>query len=134
MVFWQIAKYGLTFRELETSASSALAIFFTFFGARITRQEAGMFERRTEVRVVVDECASDAVEHGASLTRFATAANVDDDVEVFGEVDEFEGLTENHAERCTVEILFDALLVDGNVALAGAEVNARYGAFTTTCS
>lgn len=127
-------KYGLTFRELETGASGALTIFFTFFGARITRQETGMFEGRTEVGIVIDERASNAVKDGASLSGFTAAADVDDDVEIVGEVDELERLTQNHAKRRTVEILVDALLVDGNIAFAGTEVNARYGAFTTTCS
>ena len=132
--FAKAEKCGLMFRELETCASGALTVFFTLFGARVARQETCVFEGRTQIGIVVDEGAGDGMKHRAGLTRFPAAADIDFDVEVFGEIDEFQRLTQNHAKRCAIEIIFNTLFVDGNGALAGTEINARYGAFATACS
>ena len=124
----------LTFEELESCASTAETVFFTFFGTGVTGQEASMFEGRTELGIIVDERTGDTLKDSTSLTGLAAAANIDDDIKVFSHVHEIKRLTKDHAERGTIEVFFNALLVDGDIAFAGTKINTRYGAFTTTCS
>src|SRR5574337_1689304 len=49
--------------------------------ARIARDEPGLRERRLQLRVVIDQCARDAVTDRARLSGFAAADHVDHDVE-----------------------------------------------------
>ena len=52
---------GLALGELEPATRARLAVLLALDRAGITREEAGLLERRTEVRVVVAKRAGEAV-------------------------------------------------------------------------
>jgi hypothetical protein len=93
-----------------------------------------MFQGGAQFGVIVDECAGDTLKDGTGLAGFATTTNIDDYIKVFGHINEIERLTKNHTERSTIEVLFEALLIDGHIALAGTKIHTGYGTLTTTCS
>jgi hypothetical protein len=85
-----------------------------------------MFQGWAQFGVIVDECAGDTLKDSTGLTGFAAATNIDDDIKVFGHVDEIERLTEDHTKRGTIKVFFEALLVNGHIAFTGAKINTGY--------
>src|SRR4249919_1033054 len=75
------ATLPLALGELLTSARLVQTDLLPLNLARVARHQSGLRQRRLELDIVVDQGAGDAVAHGAGLPRFATAVDVDHDVE-----------------------------------------------------
>src|SRR5262249_45120528 len=101
----------------------------TFDLTRVARDEAGIAQGLAQGLVVLHQGTGDAVTDGAGLAGDATAVDAHADVELVRELNSLEGLTHNHAAGFATEELIERTLVDGDLALAGAEVHTGRGGF-----
>ena len=76
----------LTLAELELAACTGLTGLLTLNLAGIAREESGLLQHRTHLRVDFAQCACDAQTSGRSLSRDTTAIEVDDDVVILRRV------------------------------------------------
>lgn len=94
----------LTFAELGSLTGFLEAVFTAFFFTRITCQKASFFEGLTEISIDFEKCAADTVTDSASLAGRATAFYVSDDIILFRNAGQYEGLSNNEFQRFTAEI------------------------------
>src|SRR6218665_576689 len=118
---------GLALGELEPATRARLTVLLALDGAGITREEAGLLEGRTEVRVVVAQRAGEAVADGAGLTTQTSATHVDLDVDLALLLEHIQGLVEHHLGGLAAEVHVDVAAVDDHNAGARADPHARGG-------
>src|SRR6187551_510110 len=70
----------LTFRELESRTGTLLPVFLAFLLTRVTRDEARLFQCRTQVRIKFHQRTRNAVTHGTGLSGLSAAVDIDVDV------------------------------------------------------
>ena len=74
--------------------------------------------------------AADAQTNGASLTGLAATADVHEDIEVGQVTGELERVPNDQLGALALEVDIDVALVDDDVAVSGAEEDARHGGLT----
>lgn len=116
---------GLTLRVLVTSAGSAQTVLFAFLLTRIAGQEAGLLQDRTKGGIHQQQGAGNTVTHGFGLTGHAAASHVDAHVQLFSQLGQHEGLTDDHLQGLAGEVIFKGTTVHRDVA--GASVDAGAG-------
>src|SRR6056297_1583228 len=94
-------------------------------GASVAGEEAGGAHFATQVFVVLRQRACETEAQCAGLTRRAAAGNRGVDIELVGELDEFQRLARDHARGFAAEEFIDRLLVDDDLAGAAAQENPR---------
>jgi hypothetical protein len=125
---------GLSLGELEASASALLSVFLTFLATRVACDKAGFLQAWAKIWIEFNQGSRNTVTHSASLTRYAAAINIDQDVELIDRIGQLQGLTNNHSVGFTFEVIFNAALINGDLAGAGSEENPRGRGFATTRS
>ena len=122
----------LTLAELELAACTGLTGLLTLNLAGIAREESGLLQHRTHLRVDFAQCACDAQTSGRSLSRDTTAIEVDDDVVILRRVGGQQGLLHLVLENFEREVNFKRFAVDCNLTLARLHVYASHSGLTTT--
>src|SRR5689334_13053959 len=110
---------------LEALAGAGLTGLLAFLLARVAREEAVFLELGAQRRVDHQQRAGDAVAHRAGLTRLATTAHVDGDVELGRLFHRLERLADDHHRSRAAEVDFRGLAVDGDLTGARSEQHAR---------
>src|SRR5690606_28851876 len=82
-------------------------------------------QRRTQCLVVCHQCTGDAVTDRASLTAHTTTENGDVDVELLDGLGQLQRLTHNHTGGFATEEVVQLTVVDGDLASARAQEDAR---------
>src|SRR5882724_6724552 len=95
--------------------------------ARIARNEAGIAKGLAKRLIVLDQRTGDAVTDRAGLAGDAAAIHAHADVELVHGLHRFERLTHDHPAGFAAEELIERPVVDGDRALAGAQVDAGGG-------
>jgi len=72
------------------------------------------------------------VANGAGLAGGAAAVNIDQDVELVVGLGQHQGLPNDHLQHPIREVLVEGPTVDGDVALAGPQIDAGHGRLPST--
>src|SRR5918997_440597 len=88
----------LSLGKLEPLPGTLLSVLLAFLDTRIASYETGMFQRRTKVGIVFEQCSRDAVPDRSRLTRWTTTAHVNDEVKLTGGFGQLQGLTNDHPQ------------------------------------
>ena len=75
-------KFSYRLRELEAFASALLPILLPFLDARVARDQAGLLQRGTQVGIVFEQRARNAVANRARLSRRSAAADINQNVKL----------------------------------------------------
>src|SRR6188472_3441603 len=94
----------LSLRKLEAFAGALLAVLLAFLDARVARNQARAFERRSQIGVRLEQRARDAVANSACLSRRAAAGDVDYQVKLAGGFGQLQRLPNDHAQRLVWEV------------------------------
>src|ERR1700722_3581629 len=115
----------LPLRVLRSLTRLLEAVLLGLFLARVTGEESGLLQRRTDGLVDLEERTRDAEAKGAGLTGHAAA--LDGGVDVVGllGVDETQRLHHHLAVRRGGEVVVEGAAVDRDGAGAGAKTYAR---------
>src|SRR5687768_7478459 len=114
----------LSLRELEPRTGALLAVFLTFFLARVAGYQSCFLQSRTQVRVIFHQRTRDAVTDRTSLTGGAAAVNVDENVELCCRIRKAKRLADDHLQCFVGEVGVELTLVHHDVARTRAKVNA----------
>ena len=118
--------------ELRSATGLFETVLLTLFHARIAGQETGGLEGSAEGLVHEAQGAGDAVADGAGLAGDAAAGDGAVDVDLIGDSDGVQGLTNDQLQGLQTEIIVDLATVDGDdAAAAGDEVNSGDRGFPT---
>ena len=93
-----------------------------------------MFQSGAEITVVIAKSTGYTLTNSTRLTRFATAVDVDDNIEVFTLLDEFKRLTKHHTKGRAIKIVLDRLFVDRDRAFARTKIYTGNRALATSRS
>ena len=121
----------LTLAELELAACTGLTGLLTLNLAGIAREESGLLQHRTHLRVDFAQCACDAQTSGRSLSRDTSAIEVDGDVVILHGVGGQQGLLHLKLQYIEREVSFERLTVDCNLTFARLYENAGDSGFTS---
>src|SRR5437870_12522675 len=77
---WQ-SEMLLSLRELEALARTFLSVLLAFLDSRIARDQSGLLQGRSQIAVVFDQCARDAVTDRSRLSRRSTTRDINENVE-----------------------------------------------------
>jgi hypothetical protein len=113
--------------ELRTATGTAETWFLAFFHAGVASQEALLTELFGEIAVVSQEGPSDALHTGPGLARVAAAVNRDSYVDTIFYARVLKGREHRRAVLIDREKVVELSLVDRELALTGANANARDG-------
>src|SRR5581483_8510194 len=115
---------SLTLRVLRSTSGLAAADLLALDLAGIAGDETGVAKRLAQGLIVLDERPGDAVTDRAGLASDSAAIDLDGDVEARGELHRLERLPHDHAPRFTTEERVERPFVNGDLAVAGLEVDA----------
>src|SRR5580658_186668 len=118
---------SLTLGVLRTATRFATADLLALDLARIARDEPGIAQWLAQRLIVLEQGTGDAVADRAGLTGDATAIDRDVNVEPAHELYRLERLTHDHAPGLAAEEGVERALVDGDLAAAGLQIDARGG-------
>src|SRR6185503_121565 len=124
----------LSFRELEPLPSSLLFVLLAFLDSRIARHESSVFERRTKVGIVFEQCSRDAVPDRARLSCWTTTGNVDDEIELVRGLSQLQRLTNDHSQCFVWKIPIERFVVNLDFARTGSQVNSGRCRFASPSS
>src|SRR3954471_7106929 len=99
------------------------AVLLALGDARVTSQEAGLLQRRTVVRLDLDEGAGDREAQRAGLTADAATVQDADDVVLLALLQDHERLTDELLVHLVGEVLLDGAAVEPELAGAGEETH-----------
>src|SRR5689334_3645480 len=91
--------------------------------ARIAGDEPGVAQRLAQRLIVLDQRTRDAMTDRAGLAGDAATVDPHGDIELVHELHGLERLTHDHTARFAAEELIERPVVDGDRALAGAQVD-----------
>ena len=121
---------SLSLGELRCATGTFETVFLSFLHSRVSGQEACLLESRTERLIVLEESSGKTVTDGTGLAGNATALDADDDVELLGEAEQLEGLTDDDLQGLKTEVIVDVSFVDGDLTGTRINANAGNGAFS----
>ena len=104
-----------------------MAVLLALDDARVAGEEALFLQRGAQLRLVVRQRLGEAVAHRAGLAGEAAAGDGDGEIVLAEAVGDDERLVEDHAQHRPGEIDVERLAVDGRLALAGLDPDARDG-------
>src|SRR3954462_11578766 len=87
---------SLPLRKLETFPSALLSVLLAFLDSGIAGDQTGVFERLSQVAIILEQRASDAVTNRSCLARRAAARDVDDEVELVRRFRQLQRLANDH--------------------------------------
>src|SRR4030095_5425668 len=90
---------SLSLRKLESFPSTLLSVLFAFLDSRIAGYKSRVFESRTKVGIVFEQCSRDAVSDRSGLARRTTASDVDNQIKLVRGFSQLQGLTNDHSQR-----------------------------------
>src|SRR5579863_2463524 len=120
----QILMKRLALREPERPARLGAAVLLALDHARVAREKAALFEKAAKIRLEIGQRLRNAVTHGASLARQASAGHGADHVILAGARGRDQRLLDHHPQHRTREINFDFAGVDRHLAGAGLDPDA----------
>src|SRR5438445_13840204 len=103
---------ALSFRELETLARSFLSVLLAFLDARISCNQAGLFQGWTKVGVILHQSAGNTVPNSPGLSRRAAAIYVYQNVELVNRFCQVQRLANDHAQSLVGKINFKSFAID----------------------
>ena len=113
----------LALRELEAFARSGLARFLAFLHPRIASKEAFGFQATANIRVGLEQSASNCQPGRARLTRGATAAGVNRDVVGVDDFGGLQRLQNNVLKRHGRKVIFKTAAIDIDLAASRSHPN-----------
>src|SRR5690606_5681208 len=123
--------HRLTLGELRGAAGLVQADLLALDLAGIAGHQPGLAQLGLQGLVVLDQRTGDAQANRAGLAGGATALDRDLDVELVGRLGQLQRLAHDHARGLAAEEVLDRAIVDGDVAAALAQENARGGRLAT---
>src|SRR5258706_14447114 len=105
-----------------------MAVLLAFDDAAVAGQETACAQRFVEYAIIFIERAADAEAYRSGLAGETATHYRAGDVEIADAVDRSERLVDDHAQHGAGKILFEALAVDGDLAVAAFDPYARNGA------
>ena len=121
-------EYGTGRRKTATARTR---VFFAFLLTRIAGQEAGLLQDRTKGGIHQQQGAGNTVTHGFGLTGHAAASHVDAHIQLFSQLGQHEGLTNDHLQGLAGEVIFHFTTVDFDSAVAGIETGTSSSVLAT---
>src|SRR5690606_25951424 len=122
-----VSRRILALRELGCTTRLVQADLLALDFAGVAGHEAGLAQLRLQRVVILDQRTGDAPTDRTGLAGGAAAGNGDVDVELVGRLGQLERLAHDHARGLAAEELVDRALVDGDLAIALAQVDAGGG-------
>src|ERR1700686_5370254 len=123
--YWrQILAKQLALRELERLARLGAAVLFALDHARVTGEEAALFQQASQIRLEISQRLRDAVTHRTCLARQTAAGDRANDVVLAGASGCDQRLLDHHPQHRTGEIDFDFAGVDDDLAGTGLDPDA----------
>src|SRR5262245_56232714 len=93
-----------------------------------------MFERRTKIGIVFEQCSRNAVPDRSRLARWTTTGNVDDEIKLVRGLSQLQGLTNDHPQSFVWKIPVESFVVNLDFARAGSQVNSGSCRFASSGS
>jgi len=124
----------LTLRELESLAGALLPVLLALMLARIAREHTQLFQFPAQLRVELDQCASDAQLGGSGLPIGAAAGCGDPDIELLGRFGGQQRLPHNRAGCLAREVMFKGAAVYRDLALPVPQEDSRDRSLAAPCS
>src|SRR5256885_7342760 len=113
-----------TLAVLKPFPSARLAVLLALAHARIAGEQAVGLERRTQVGVGLQQGASNAMPHGASLAGRTAPRDVYPHVKFPGRLGDRQRLRGEHPQRLDRKIVVKGTIVDRDLTGAGGEADA----------
>src|SRR5580704_8383256 len=107
----------LTLRELESLAGAFLPVLLTLMLTRIAREHAQLLQFPAQLRVELDQCASNTQLGGSGLPVGAAAGCGDPNIELIGRFGGQKRLPHDRSRRLAGEVVFKSAAVDRDLAL-----------------
>src|SRR5438477_4249957 len=114
-------------RELEAASGPRAALFPALDHAAVAGQKAALLQERTQGRLEVGERLADALPERTRLPRESATGHGADDVVLARAIHHAEGLVDHHAQHRPSEVDRAVPIVDGDLARAGLDPDARDG-------
>ena len=110
---------NLALGELEPLTRALLAVFLSFFGARIASDKPSFFQARAKLAIYLDQRASYAVAHSSCLSSYTAALDVNENVELADGIDQMQRLADYHPMRLIRKVLFELSFINDYLTVAG---------------
>src|SRR2546430_13521525 len=98
-------------RELEALARTLLSVLLTFLNPRIARDQSGLLQGGSQIAVVFDQCARDAVTNRTRLPGRPAARNINQHVKFVCSLSHLQRLANDHPQRLIRKIRFESFPV-----------------------
>src|SRR5260370_4262435 len=116
----------LTLRELEALARAFLSVLLAFLHSRIARQKSVLAQRRAQLWIKSRNRTRQSHAYRASLSAYAAAMRRHHHVHLVRDIRELQWLDRVMLPRVIWKILFHCPAVDGELASARTQENARH--------
>src|SRR5688500_10458754 len=119
--------FALPLAELEASAGSFAAVLLALFDARVAGEESELAQRRSQLRVGLQQGLADSVPYRAGLSADSTALAARDHVESTGGLRHFVGLLYQALQDETAKVFVCGPVVNGKGPASRRQPHARHG-------
>src|SRR3989338_7424250 len=116
-----------TFRVLRSLACLVVAVLLALDRTRVTRDKTVFFKRGTKIGTGLHKGAGDSMTNRTRLTGDTPALHIHFDIKIPQGVGHLERLEHDHSGRFAAKIVFQASIIDQDVALAFFQINPGYG-------
>ena len=102
-----------------------MSVLLAFLDSGIASDQTGMLKCWSQVNIILEQGARDAVTNSAGLTRWTTAGDVDEQIKLVRRLSQLQWLTNDHAERFVGEVPVESLVIDLDLAAAWSQIDPR---------
>ena len=125
---------GLTFGELEATACSAFAVFFTFNGSAVTSEESSVSEVLEATRIGHDQCPSQSQQNRTGLSGGSAANYVYPDIVLAQRIRSRERPLDIVLVAQAGKVIIEFSFVNEKFSATRSDTHAGDGTFTPTGS